>query len=183
MPVTRTCTFCGNEIEPGTGKMYVRRDGTVHYFCSSKCQKNQLKLGRIGRTVRWTRRYVRTVRERAPRAAPEEAAPEEEAPEEVVPEVAAEVPPAEMEAPEAEVPEEEVPVEAVAEEAPPDRDAVLNAFGQIPGVGPAMAEALWNAGFTSVKALGSADEKALTEVRGIGPATAQKILDHLKGGA
>ena len=36
MPVSRTCTFCGNDIEPGTGKMYVRRDGNVHFFCSEQ---------------------------------------------------------------------------------------------------------------------------------------------------
>ncbi len=37
--------------------MFIRRDGTVLFFCSSKCEKNQLKLGRIGRTVRWTKKY------------------------------------------------------------------------------------------------------------------------------
>jgi len=51
----RICSFCGNEIEPGTGKMYVKKDGTVLYFCKSKCQKNMLKLGRVPRRVRWTR--------------------------------------------------------------------------------------------------------------------------------
>ncbi len=61
MPVTRTCTFCGNDIEPGTGKMFIRREGTIHFFCSSKCQKNLLNLGRIGRRVRWTRRYVKAL--------------------------------------------------------------------------------------------------------------------------
>ena len=53
MPTTRPCTFCGNEIEPGTGKMLVRRDGSIKYFCSSKCQKNT-RLGRVSRGVRWT---------------------------------------------------------------------------------------------------------------------------------
>jgi hypothetical protein len=38
--------------------MFVRRDGTIFMFCSSKCHKNQLKLGRIGRTVKWTKRYA-----------------------------------------------------------------------------------------------------------------------------
>ncbi len=28
MVTRRNCTFCGLEIEPGTGKMYVRKDGT-----------------------------------------------------------------------------------------------------------------------------------------------------------
>jgi len=30
----------------GTGKLYARKDGTVFYFCSSKCQGN-LNLGRL----------------------------------------------------------------------------------------------------------------------------------------
>jgi large subunit ribosomal protein L24e len=47
------CSFCKNEIEPGTGKMFVKNDGTIFYFCSSKCEKNMLKLGRKPRKVRW----------------------------------------------------------------------------------------------------------------------------------
>ncbi len=47
------CTFCGSQLEPGTGKMYVKKDGSVMYFCSSKCQNNQ-KLGRVPRRVEWT---------------------------------------------------------------------------------------------------------------------------------
>jgi len=50
---TRTCSFCGESIEPGTGKMFIRRDGTIFYFCSSKCQNNS-RLGRVPRRVRWT---------------------------------------------------------------------------------------------------------------------------------
>ncbi len=49
----RNCSFCGDAIEPGTGKMFVRRDGTVYYFCSTKCQSN-FKLGRVPRRVEWT---------------------------------------------------------------------------------------------------------------------------------
>jgi len=55
----RTCSFCGNEIEPGTGKIYVKRDGTVYNFCKNKCQKNMLDLGRIPRKVRWTKYFVK----------------------------------------------------------------------------------------------------------------------------
>jgi large subunit ribosomal protein L24e len=47
------CTFCGSQLEPGTGKMYVKKDGSVMFFCSSKCQNNQ-KLGRVPRRVEWT---------------------------------------------------------------------------------------------------------------------------------
>ncbi|MCX6670827.1 MAG: 50S ribosomal protein L24e [Euryarchaeota archaeon] len=53
----RTCSFCGSDIEPGTGKLFVKKDGTVLYFCKMKCQKNMLKLGRIPRRVRWTKSY------------------------------------------------------------------------------------------------------------------------------
>jgi len=55
----KVCTFCGNEIEPGTGKMFIRKDGTIYHFCSSKCQKNLLVLKRIPRRVRWTKNFKR----------------------------------------------------------------------------------------------------------------------------
>ncbi len=48
------CTFCGEPIEPGTGKMYVKKDDTIFYFCSSKCQNNY-RLGRVPRRVTWTK--------------------------------------------------------------------------------------------------------------------------------
>lgn len=47
------CSFCGNTIESGTGKMLVKRDGSVLYFCGSKCQKN-LRLPREPKNVKWT---------------------------------------------------------------------------------------------------------------------------------
>ena len=53
MVEARNCSFCGNGIEPGTGKMYVRKDGTIFYFCSTKCENNY-KLGRVPRKVLWT---------------------------------------------------------------------------------------------------------------------------------
>ena len=55
----RVCTFCGVEIEPGTGRMYVRKDGVTYNFCSSKCFKNLVQLGRVPRRVTWTRYYER----------------------------------------------------------------------------------------------------------------------------
>ena len=54
---THVCSFCGEEIEVGTGKMYVRRDGKVFYFCSGKCEKNMLELKRNPRKLKWTRKY------------------------------------------------------------------------------------------------------------------------------
>ncbi len=53
----RVCSFCGKEIEPGTGRMYVRKDGSVLYFCSSKCYKNMIELKRVPRRVTWTAEY------------------------------------------------------------------------------------------------------------------------------
>jgi large subunit ribosomal protein L24e len=47
------CSFCGVLLEPGTGKMFVKKDGTIFWFCSSKCENNQ-KLGRVPRRVEWT---------------------------------------------------------------------------------------------------------------------------------
>ena len=56
----RICTFCGSEIEPGTGKMYVKKDASIFHFCSMKCQKNQLNLKRSPRRTKWTKKYERT---------------------------------------------------------------------------------------------------------------------------
>jgi len=57
-------------MEPGTGKMFIKRDGTVFFFCSGKCHKNSLKLKRVPRRTRWTRRYpkkpVKAVKRKAP---------------------------------------------------------------------------------------------------------------------
>ena len=54
----RVCSFCGAEIEPGTGKMYVKKDGTVYLFCSNKCSKNQIEMSRVPRRTTWTRAYT-----------------------------------------------------------------------------------------------------------------------------
>lgn len=51
------CTFCGNVIEKGTGKMFVKKGGKILYFCSSKCEKNTLKLKRKPIRTKWSRRY------------------------------------------------------------------------------------------------------------------------------
>src|SRR5436853_6472766 len=72
----RSCSFCGNEIERGTGKMFIRTDGTVFLFCSHKCQSNMLHLGRVPRWTPWTQAFRRA----AGRAATEEAIVSEEVP-------------------------------------------------------------------------------------------------------
>ena len=70
----RTCDYTGEDIEPGTGIMYVQKDGTVLHFVDSKAEKNY-KLGREPRDLEWTeagRRNKGPVQEQ-PEAADEEA--------------------------------------------------------------------------------------------------------------
>ncbi|UCC58787.1 MAG: 50S ribosomal protein L24e [Candidatus Bathyarchaeum sp.] len=57
MPKSRNCSFCGDEFSSGTGMMYVRNDGTILYFCSSKCRKSSLALKRDSRKIRWTKYF------------------------------------------------------------------------------------------------------------------------------
>ena len=49
------CSFCGKDIESGTGKMLVKTDGRIVYFCTTKCEKNLLKLKRKPREHKWTK--------------------------------------------------------------------------------------------------------------------------------
>jgi large subunit ribosomal protein L24e len=58
MVVKRSCSFCAGEIEPGTGTMFIKRDGAVFHFCSSSCRKQQLHLGRVGHRLKWTRAHA-----------------------------------------------------------------------------------------------------------------------------
>ncbi|MBI2148009.1 50S ribosomal protein L24e [Candidatus Woesearchaeota archaeon] len=53
------CTFCGKNIERGTGKMFVQNDGKILYFCTMKCEKNMLKLRRKAHTTPWTKEFRR----------------------------------------------------------------------------------------------------------------------------
>ena len=53
------CSFCGEEIKKGTGIMFVKANGTVYVFCSSKCKINLLKLKRKPRKIKWTSKYVK----------------------------------------------------------------------------------------------------------------------------
>ena len=54
MAEVRKCSFCYREIEPGTGKMFVKKDGTVLNFCTNKCYKNMIELKRVPMTTEWT---------------------------------------------------------------------------------------------------------------------------------
>lgn len=49
------CSFCRETIEPGTGKMFVTKDGRIIYFCSTKCEKHMNKLKRNPRNMKWVR--------------------------------------------------------------------------------------------------------------------------------
>ena len=57
MVKTQKCSFCGRDIEPGTGMMFVRNDGTVLWFCSSKCRKSLVELKRDPRKLKWTLKW------------------------------------------------------------------------------------------------------------------------------
>ncbi len=60
----KICSFCGNDIEPGTGRMYVRKDSTVYQFCTTKCYKNMAVLKRVPRYVRWSKKYQKVGKSR-----------------------------------------------------------------------------------------------------------------------
>lgn len=51
------CSFCGKEIPIGKGKLYAKKDGTVYYFCSNKCEKNFINLKRKPVKTKWTHAY------------------------------------------------------------------------------------------------------------------------------
>lgn len=58
MPSVKQCSFCGKEIPPATGIMYVRNDGSILWFCSNKCRKSMLKLRRDPKKLKWTKSYM-----------------------------------------------------------------------------------------------------------------------------
>ena len=49
------CLFCSKDIETGTGKSFIQNNGKVLNFCSNKCEKNKIKLGRDPRKFKWTK--------------------------------------------------------------------------------------------------------------------------------
>ena len=52
--MTRKCSFCGGSIDPGSGKMFVKKDGTILFFDKNKCYKNMIELKRVARKTEWT---------------------------------------------------------------------------------------------------------------------------------
>ncbi|AGO61592.1 MAG: 50S ribosomal protein L24e [Candidatus Thermoplasmatota archaeon] len=55
----RKCIFCGHDIEPASGIIYIRKDGNIMNFCSKKCRVNMIDLKRAARNVKWTNEYHR----------------------------------------------------------------------------------------------------------------------------
>lgn len=51
------CVFCGKEEPDFLGVHLIKNDGNVDFFCSSKCRKNTLNLGRDKRKIKWTEAY------------------------------------------------------------------------------------------------------------------------------
>ena len=48
------CSFCGTNFKTGVGKMFVKNDGTIYYWDSSKCERNQM-MGRSKAKLKWAR--------------------------------------------------------------------------------------------------------------------------------
>ncbi len=55
----RVCTFTGEEIEPGTGLLYVKKNGEVLHYKNRKAFKNHQQLKRVPRYVRWSKHHVK----------------------------------------------------------------------------------------------------------------------------
>lgn len=58
------CVFCGKEESPFRGVTLIQNNGITNFYCSSKCRKNALKLGRDKKKLKWTEAY-RLAREKA----------------------------------------------------------------------------------------------------------------------
>ena len=51
------CVFCGKEESLHKGVHLITNDGSIQYFCSSKCRKNARNLKRDRRNIRWTEAF------------------------------------------------------------------------------------------------------------------------------
>jgi len=49
------CTFCRADYKFPRGLTVVQKDGTINYYCCSKCRKNTV-MGRNNKKLKWTRR-------------------------------------------------------------------------------------------------------------------------------
>ena len=57
--LAKPCNFCDRPVAKGSGTMLAKNDGTVLWFCSSKCKKNALVLKRVPRKLKWTKKHVK----------------------------------------------------------------------------------------------------------------------------
>ena len=51
------CVFCGYEDNPYKGVHLIGNDGSINFYCSGKCRKNALNLGRDKKKLKWTEAY------------------------------------------------------------------------------------------------------------------------------
>jgi large subunit ribosomal protein L24e len=51
------CSFCGKEEHAHKGSHLIKNDGSISYFCSSKCRVNATKLNRDKRKIRWAEAF------------------------------------------------------------------------------------------------------------------------------
>ena len=76
------CVFCGKEEPYFRGIHLIGNDGSVSYYCSSKCRKNALKLKRDRRKLKWTVAHreerVKTIAKEAKKTETERKKDEEE---------------------------------------------------------------------------------------------------------
>ncbi|MDJ0273787.1 MAG: 50S ribosomal protein L24e [Nitrososphaerota archaeon] len=54
MPTMHRCAFCGREFPHGVGTLYVKRDGSLLWFCSRKCRVYMIEQRKDPRKLRWT---------------------------------------------------------------------------------------------------------------------------------
>lgn len=73
------CSFCGREENDFMGVHLIKNDGTIDFFCSSKCRKNALKLKRDKRKMKWTMTYKDNLKSNAAREVAHEAKKVEDA--------------------------------------------------------------------------------------------------------
>ena len=57
--LVKPCSFCDRPVPKGSGTMYAKNDGSILWFCSSKCKKNALVLKRDPRKLKWTKKHVK----------------------------------------------------------------------------------------------------------------------------
>jgi len=66
--VLTKCVFCGKEEEDYKGVYLIKNEGSVLYYCSSKCKKNHVGLRRDRRKIRWTVAFHEQRRKRVEKA-------------------------------------------------------------------------------------------------------------------